>query len=125
MIERPYWNEVYAIVGAAMEVHTGLGTGFLEAVYQEATEIEMTERRVPFVSQKVLPIYYKGRKLKKEYIADFICYGAIIVEIKAVTGLTSKEEAQVLNYLTATKYRVGLLINFGSVGQLEWKRLVK
>ncbi|HTP08144.1 MAG TPA: GxxExxY protein [Anaerolineae bacterium] len=118
-------DEAYAIYGAAIEVHKELGPGFLEAVYQEALEIELQSRDIPFESQKPLPIRYKGRLLKKEYVADLVCYGKIIVELKSIKELSEKEEAQTLNYLKATGLRLGLLINFGSHGQLERKRLVK
>jgi GxxExxY protein len=118
-------DEVYAIVGAAIEVHRELGSGFLEAVYQEALELELISRQIPFVPRQSLTIYYKTRPLKKEYEADLICYQQIIVELKALSKLSSREEAQLLNYLKATGLRVGLLINFGSVGKLEWTRLVK
>jgi GxxExxY protein len=118
-------DEVFAIYGAAIEVHRELGPGFLEAVYQEALEIELQSRGIPFEAQKPLPIYYKGRKLKKEYIADLICYGQVVVELKALNQLSKKEEAQVLNYLKATGLRVGLLLNFGSEGKLERQRLVR
>ena len=118
-------DEVYAIIGAAMEVHTVLGPGFLEAVYHEAMEIEQQERNVPFESRKKLRISYKGHLLEKEYEADMVCYGQIVVELKALDRLTSREEAQLLNYLKATGLRVGLLINFGSTGKLEWKRFVR
>jgi len=117
-------DEVYAVVGAAIEVHRVLGVGFLEAVYQESLEIEMESRSIPFEAKKNLTITYKGRRLKKEYEADLVCYGQIVVELKALDCLSSKEEAQLLNYLKATGLRVGLLINFGSVGKLEWKRFV-
>ena len=117
-------DEVFAIVGAAMEVHTQLGPGFLEAVYHEALEIESGLRQLPFVSRQRLRLYYKERLLEKEYEADLICYEKVIVELKALDCLTGREEAQVLNYLKATSLRVGLLINFGSKGRLEWKRLV-
>ena len=118
-------DEVFTIVGAAIEVHRELGSGFLEAVYQEALEIELAERRIPFIPLQTLQINYKGKPLKKEYIADVICYGQIIVELKALDRLSGKEESQILNYLKATGMRVGVLINFGSVGKLEWKRFVK
>lgn len=118
-------DEVYAIVGAAIEVHRELGSGFLEAVYQEALEIELNRRGVPFESQKQLVLYYKGQRLQKEYIADVLCYQQIIVELKAIDLLSSKEEAQILNYLKATGLRVGVLINFGSIGKLEWKRYIR
>lgn len=118
-------EEVYAVVGAAIEVQRELGPGFLEAVYQEALEQELEVRNVPFESQKRLRILYKGHPLKKEYIADLVCNNQIIVELKAIERLLSKEQAQILNYLKATDLRVGLLINFGSHGKLEWRRFVK
>ncbi|MDE3058991.1 MAG: GxxExxY protein [Bacteroidota bacterium] len=118
-------DEVYAIIGTAIEVHKELGSGFLEAVYQESLEIELRSRHIPFVPQKTLQITYKEQQLEKEYIADLVCYDAIIVELKALDRLSGKEEAQVLNYLKATGFRLGLLINFGSVGKLEWNRYVR
>jgi len=117
-------DEVYAIVGAAMEVHSVLGSGFLEPVYQEAMEIESGARNLPFVSQKLLQIRYKARVLKKEYLADLIFFDQIVVELKALDRLTGREEAQLLNYLKATGIKVGVLINFGSRPKLEWKRFV-
>jgi len=117
-------EEVYAVVGAAMEVYNTLGPGFLEAVYQEAMEIELEERGIPFEPQKELRIIYKGRRLKKSYVADFVVYGKVIVEIKALDRLTTHDEAQLLNYLKATGVEVGVLINFGAPGKLEWKRRV-
>ena len=125
MVELLLKDEVYAIVGAAMEVHNQIGTGFLEAVYHEALEIEERLRSIPYESHKKLQIVYKGQTLNKEYEADQICYEQIVVEIKAIDRLTSREEAQLLNYLKATGLRVGLLINFGSGAKLEWKRLVR
>ena len=117
-------DEVYLVVGCAIEVHKELGFGFLEAVYQEAMEFELTQRRIPFDAQLPLAISYKGQRLKKEYLADLIRYGQIIVELKALECLSGREEAQLLNYLKATGYRVGLLINFGNSPKLEWKRFV-
>jgi GxxExxY protein len=125
MTEILFKDEVFAIYGAAIEVHRELGPGFLEAVYQEALEIELRDRGVPFESQKPLTIHYKGRKLKKEYVADLVCHEQIIVELKALDLLAKKEESQILNYLKATGLRVGLLLNFGSEGKLERKRLVR
>ena len=117
-------EEVFAIIAAAIEVHRELGPGFLEAVYQEAMEIELANHNIPFETRKTLTISYKGRPLKKEYEADLVCYGQIILELKALDRLSGKEEAQILNYLKVTGLRVGLLINFGSAGKLEWKRFV-
>jgi GxxExxY protein len=124
MIDLILKDEVFAIIGAAIEVHRVLSSGFLEAVYQEAREIESTSRVLPFVSQKILRIDYKGCLLKKESVADFVYYDQIIVELKALDKLSGREESQILNYLKATKMKVGLLINFGSSPKLEWKRFV-
>ena len=112
----------YAIIGAAMEVHRRLGCGFLEAVYQEALSIEFAECSIPFLREVQLPISYRSQLLKTEYRADFICFEAVIVEVKAISRLGGVEEAQVLNYLRATGKEVGLLLNFGAVS-LEYKRL--
>jgi GxxExxY protein len=124
MVELIAKDEVYAIVGAAMEVYNVLGPGFLEAVYQEALEFELTDRVIPFETQKELPVHYKGRRLRKSYVADFVVFGRIIAEIKATDRLTGHDEAQLLNYLKATGMEVGVLINFGSADKLEWKRRV-
>lgn len=117
-------DEVYAIAGAALEVYWQLGTGFLEPVYQEAVEIELARRRIPFEAQKHLTILYKGEPLKKEYAADLVCYEQIIVELKTHDRLIPADLAQLLNYMKATGMHVGLLFNFGSSPKLEWKRLV-
>lgn len=123
-MELIYKDEVYAIIGAAMDVYNNLGSGFLEAVYQEAMEIETLARNIPALPEQKLRIQYKGAPLKKFYEADLICYEKIIVEIKAMDRLTSREEAQILNYLKATGLPVGVLINFGAHNDLEWKRMV-
>jgi GxxExxY protein len=117
-------EEVYQIVGAALEVYWKLGRGFLEPVYQEAMEIELTNRLIPFESQKRLTIQYKGQSLTKEYIPDLILFDQIIAELKTCDRLGGRDEAQLLNYLKATGRRVGLLFNFGSAVKLEWKRYV-
>lgn len=117
-------DEVYAVVGAAMETYNELENGFLEAVYQEAFESELRDRGIPFFSQKLLPLYYKGNKLKKEYKADLIVYEKIIVELKSEDHLTKSDESQLLNYLNATKFQLGILINFGAENNLEWKRMI-
>lgn len=119
-----YKDEVYAIVGAAIEVHKTLGPGFLESVYEEAMLIESEERGIPCKSQVNIPVYYKKRKLEKEFRADYVGYSKIVVEFKGIPKLTNVEKAQLLNYLKATRMKVGLLINFGSHGKLEWKRFV-
>jgi GxxExxY protein len=117
-------EEVYAIIGAAIEVHRHLKSGFLEAVYQEAMEIELTAKGIPFVAQSEIRISYKGLLLRKGYIADIICFGQVLVELKVMERLTTKEESQLLNYLNATGMKVGLLINFGDPGRLDWHRFV-
>jgi len=106
-----------------MEVHRELGCGFLEPVYQEALAIEFTMQGLPYEQQALLEISYKGKPMQKRYQPDFICFGEIIVEIEALSGLTGNEEAQIINYLKATKLKVGLLINFGTKS-LEHKRFV-
>ena len=118
-----YKDESYKIIGACMEVHNNLGCGFLEAVYQEALEIEFERRKIPFVREESLKIQYKGIELKKEYVADFICYNKIIIETKAATELKSEHIAQTLNYLKITGYKLGILVNFGTTS-LKYKRIV-
>ena len=119
-----YEEETYKIIGAAMEVHSRLGSGFLEAVYQEALAIEFEKRSIPYIKEAKLEITYKERTLLKFYQADFICYDKIIVETKAQKELTGIDEAQVINYLKATGLKIGLLINFGAES-LEHKRLFR
>ena len=116
-------QEVYDIVGCAIEVHNQLGPGFLESVYQEALEIEFKEQGIPYIKENELNVFYKGIRLKKKFSADFVCYNSIIVELKALSQFTGKHESQVLNYLKATNFKVGLLINFGTPS-LEHKRFV-
>jgi GxxExxY protein len=113
----------YAVIGAALEVHKQLGCGFLEAVYQEALSIEFAARNIPFLREVRLPVHYKGSLLKSSYCADFICFDSLVVETKALTRMSGTEEAQLINYLKATRHKVGLLINFGA-RSLEHRRLV-
>ena len=124
MAELLYKDEVYAIIGAAMDVYNHLCPGFSEAIYQEALEIEVEGRKIPNNPQQEIYIKYKETKLKQFFKPDFICYEKIIIEIKALDRLTSREESQLLNYLKATGMQVGLLINFGADKDLEWKRMV-
>ena len=119
-----YSAESYAINGAAMEVYNQLGHGFLEPVYQEALEKEFLLRGIPFEREKLLTISYKGEKLKQTYKADFVCYGKIIVELKAVSELTDAHRSQVYNYLHATGFRLGIILNFGFSNGLERERIV-
>ena len=119
-----YKEESYNIVGAAFHVYNKLGHGFLEAVYQEALEIEFQRRNIPYEREKELNIVYDGVQLKQTYKADFVCYDKIIVELKAVSKLDNAHHAQVYNYLHATGYRLGLLLNFGCSDELEKERIV-
>ncbi len=118
-----YEQETFKIIGAAMTVHKGLGAGFLESVYQEAFELELRNHQIPFETQKKLMVYYQDKPLKKYFVADFICYENIIVEIKSSSFLHKAGEAQTINYLKSIKAPVGLLINFGQ-SSLTWKRFV-
>ncbi len=116
--------QTYAIIGAAMEVHRRLGHGFLEAVYQEALQVEFLEQGVPFQREVEVPIVYRERQLGCSYRADFVCFGEVIVELKALKSLTDIEQAQVINYLKATGLQRALLLNFGAAS-LEHKRVVR
>ena len=116
--------ETYAIIGAAMEVHREMGCGFLEGVYQDALEIEFKQRQMEYVREQPVPVMYKGNKLGTPYRADFLCFGSVIVELKAIKGLTNNESAQVLHYLKATGMKRALLINFGTA-KLEYKRMIQ
>lgn len=119
-----YKEESYKIVGAAFKVYNTLGAGFLEAVYQEALEIELQRQGIPYEREKELKIVYDGIELKQSYKADFVCYDKIIVELKAVTELDDAHRAQVYNYLHATGYKLGLLLNFENAKELEKQRIV-
>mgnify|MGYP001023607938 CR=1 FL=1 len=119
-----YKVESYKIIGACIEVHKTLGCGFLEPVYQEALAIEFQKNSIPFEKEKILSIIYKDIELEKKYIADFICYDKIIVELKALSTLSSEHESQVLNYLKATGFKLGILVNFGEKS-LIYKRMVR
>ena len=111
--EMLYSEETYNIRGAAYKVHELLGPGFSEAIYQDALEKELRERHIPYEREKEISVYYKGEPLKSFFKADFVCYGTIIVELKATSELIDAFKSQVINYLKATGYEVGLLMNFG------------
>jgi GxxExxY protein len=116
-------SQTYAIIGAAMRVHSELGHGFLEAVYQEALAVEFSHSNIPFVREKPFSIRYRGLVLKSCYQADFVCFDKVIVELKALEQLSGKEVAQVINYLKASGLNRALLLNFGAQ-KLQHKRLV-
>ncbi|MCL2042609.1 MAG: GxxExxY protein [Treponema sp.] len=118
-------DECYDIYGCIYIVNKKLGAGFLEAVYQEALEIELKRKNIPFVSQQELEILYDGVPLTTKYIADIICYNKIIIEIKAVSKVNEHHKAQLLNYLAATGFKLGLLVNFKSYPKAEIIRMVR
>jgi GxxExxY protein len=117
-------EETFRIRSAVFEVSRQLGTGFLEAVYQEALALEFQEQGIPFVASPALGITYKGKLLTQSYRPDFLCYDSIIVELKAVRGLAPEHRAQTLNYLKATGLHVALLANFGCAPKARVERLV-
>ena len=117
-------EESYAIMGACFEVYKEKGCGFLEGVYQACLEMELAHRGIPYEADVRLPLTYRGLPLKQVYVADFVCYGKIILEIKAVSELVDEHRAQVLNYLSATGCKLGLLVNFGHYPRVEYERLL-
>ncbi len=124
MTELIYKEEAYQIVGAAMDVYNTMGNGFVEPVYQECVEIELGLRGISFEQQVPIPLDYKSRRLKQQYIPDLTCFGSIIVELKAVKSIVDEHRAQLLNYLKATGLHLGMLVNFGAYPKLEWERMV-
>lgn len=122
--QKPYAQEGYALMGAAFEVHKVLGGGLLEDIYQEAMEIELGLRGIPFISKENLATFYKNIRLKKHYEPDLLIYQQIVTELKSVRELVPDHEAQLLNYMRLTRKPVGYLINFGPIARIEWKRFV-
>ena len=120
-----YKNESFQIIGACMAVHTDKGNGFVEPVYQDCMEIELAHLSLPLDPQHNFPIFHRGIQLKHTYTPDLLCFDKIIVELKAVKALTDEHRAQVINYLKVTGLKLGLLVNFGSHGLLEWERIVQ
>lgn len=116
-------NETYQVIGAAMEVHRHLGSGFSESVYADALEVEFQMRGIPYEREKMLSVYYKNTMLQHYYIPDYICFGHVIVELKATESILPVYESQIINYLKVAKFRRGLLINFGEMS-LRTKRYV-
>ena len=125
MTEIIYKEESFKIVGACFEVYNEMGCGFLETVYQECVEFEFGDQQISFVSHQQLRLTYKSHQLKSLYIPDAVCFDKIIVELKAVEELTDEHRAQVHNYLKATGYRLGLLVNFGHYPKLQYERIVR
>jgi len=117
-------EEAYVIRGAVFDVYREMGSGFLEAVYQECLEKELSLRNIPFVSQKELVLEYKGEELEQTYRPDLICYEKIIIELKAVKKLASEHKAQLFNYLNATGLKLGFLVNFGAHPKVEVERII-
>jgi GxxExxY protein len=118
-----YKEESYKIIGACMEVHKKLGSGFLESVYSEALEIEFENAGIPYEKEKKLPVYYNEKPLKKYFRADFVCYKEVIIELKATQYNVDAFVRQTLNNVKATNFKLGLLINFGTPS-LTYKRVV-
>ncbi len=117
-------EEGYRLMGAAFEVYNQLGYGMAEEVYQQSLEIELEIRQIPYATKQELKVYYKGRELATFYKPDFLVFHAIVVELKAVTGLTPEHEAQLFNYMRIARVPVGYVINFGHKGELQWKRFI-
>ena len=120
-----YPQESFEILGAGFDVYNDKGSGFLEPVYHDCLEIELGLRQIPFTHEPALPLTYKGRLLRRTYSPDFTCYEKIVLELKACRALTDEHVAQLLNYLHATGYQLGLLLNFGHYPRLEYKRVVR
>lgn len=117
-------KETYAVIGACFEVYREKGCGFLEAVFQECLGYEFQLQGIDAKAQISLPLAYKGRQLVQRYVADFICFDKVLLELKAVSKLTDEHRAQIQNYLHATGLKVGLLVNFGHFPKLEYERFV-
>ncbi len=123
MTEIIFKDESYRLNGAFFEVYKEKGSGFLEDVYQECLEIELELQGIPFEAQHPLELEYKGRLLQKKYIPDFVCFGQIIVELKAVKTIADEHRAQVQNYLRATGYKLGIIVNFGHYPKVQIERI--
>ena len=123
MTDLLYPDESYRIIGACFEVYNSQGCGFLESVYQECLTIEFNHQDIPYIAEPIIQLQYRGQTLQQKYKPDFICFEKIIVEIKAVSQLVDEHRAQLLNYLNATHYQLGLLINFGNHPKLEYERI--
>ena len=120
----PLHDETYQILGACFSVYNEMGCGFLESVYQECTEKELASSGIPFEAQQPINMVFKGQQLQRTFTPDLLCFGKVIVELKAVRRLAAEHRAQLINYLKACRLEVGLLVNFGSHPQLEYERIV-
>jgi len=124
MDDFPLKDETYQILGACFEVYNEMGRGFLESVYQECLEVELTSYGIPFEAQQPIELVFKGQELKRTFAPDLLCFGKVIVELKAVRRIAAEHRAQLINHLRACRLEVGLLVNFGSYPQLEYERIV-
>lgn len=124
MTEIYFKEESYEIIGACLNVYKEMGHGFLESVYHECLCIEFEYRKIPYISKKPIKLVYRNRELMHTFEPDFICYNKIIIEIKSVSELINEHRSQILNYLNASKYKLGYLINFGHYPELEYERFV-
>ena len=120
----PLEDETYQVLGACFEVYNEMGRGFLESVYQECLEVEPTSHGIPFKAQQPIALVFKGQNLQRTFTPDLLCFGKVVVELKAVRRLAADHRAQLINYLKACRLEVGLLVNFGSYPQLEYERIV-
>jgi len=124
MDDFPLKDETYQVLGACFEVYNEMGRGFLESVYQECLEVELASYGIPFEAQQPIELVFKGQELHRTFTPDLLCFGKVIVELKAVRRLAAEHRAQLINYLKAGRLEVGLLVNFGSYPQLEYERIV-
>jgi GxxExxY protein len=124
MSEILYKEESYAVMGACFEVYREKGCGFVEPIYHDCLEIEFELMGIPTIHHPSLDLSYKGRPLTRKYEADFVAYSKILLEVKAVKALDGSHRQQVINYLKATGFKLGLLVNYGRFGGLEWERIV-
>jgi GxxExxY protein len=119
-----FQQEGYELMAAAFEVYNEIGYGMAEEIYQQSLEIELSLRKIPFLTKQELEVYYKGRKLTTCYKPDLLVFGGIVVELKAATELLPEHEAQLFNYMRVSRTAVGYLVNFGHKGDLQWKRFI-
>jgi len=120
----PLKEETYQVLGACFEVYNEMGCGFLESVYQECLEKELTSCGIPFEAQQSIDLVFKGQELQRTFSPDLLCLGKVVVELKAVRQLAAEHRAQLINYLKACRLEVGLLVNFGSYPQLDYERVI-